>query len=77
MANQAKMSLHSRAALQASKDMQHVIDSFDDVPFMETSESERTQKRRELLANAAPDIQAAMERGLPAYLAEKLAKADQ
>ena len=76
MANQAKMSLHSRAALQASEDMKRVIDSFDDVPFMETDVSERTKRRRDFLASAAPDIQEAMMNGLPAYLAARLAKAD-
>ena len=69
-------SQHSRAVDQAALDMQKVIASFDADSFMSEKSSPRTQKRRELLATMAPDLQQMQADGMPAYLLERLARMD-
>ena len=71
-----KRSIHSQAVDSATDDMQKVIKSFDDEPFMGQSVSDRTKKRHELLANAAPDLQQMLSEGMPMSLVEKLARMD-
>ena len=67
---------HTKATKMAMDDMQKVIDSFaDDQPFMVEEVSERTKERRELIAKAAPDIQA-LQGTFPQSLVERLARLD-
>ena len=66
--------MHTAAARMATDDMTQIIKSFRDGPkFMGMSPSE--QRRQELMANAAPDIQA-LDGTLSKGLLERLARLD-
>lgn len=68
---------HTHAVTRARDDMQKVIDSFKDEPFMLDSASAKTEKRRDLFSQMSPDLQQLLQGGMPMYMVEKLARADQ
>ena len=68
---------HTEAVTRVQDDMRKVLDTFGEVDFMNQSVSPKTQKRRELLASAAPDLQQMLAEGMPTALVEKLARMDQ
>ena len=73
----AKHSRYTEATKLAQSDMQKVIDSFgEDTPFMSDAVSDRTQARRDKLANAPADIRGLLDKGFPQYFVERLAEGD-
>lgn len=71
-----KKSTYELAAREASKDLRAVMSSFGDINFMREQGSPKTEKRRELLANMAPDLQQMQADGVPMHVLERLARMD-
>ena len=68
---------HSQAVDRATNDMNKVIASFTDAPFMSDSVSPDTQRRQKLFESMAPDLKQMLASGMPQYMVERLARMDQ
>lgn len=73
----SKDSVHTQAVGRAVDDMHKVIGSMTDAPFMDKATSPDAARRQTLFESMAPDLKTLLDGGTPAYLVEKLARADQ
>lgn len=74
--NPSRVSEQTRAVLLATDDVNRAIRSFaDEVPFMEESRSRRSQRQKEIIANASPDLRALIGK-YPMDFIERLARAE-
>lgn len=72
-----KHSLHTQAVGRAMDDMRKAIDSMgNEQPFMVDPKSSEAKSREKTFASMAPDLKVLLDGGMPAYLVEKLARAD-
>lgn len=71
--NYAKMSGHSRAALDAADTLKRVIGSFNDAPFMQERTSDGTARSKERI-ESSPDALQALSQGLTRSYAERVAR---
>ena len=73
--NRAKMSAHSRAALDAADTLRRVIGGMNDTPFMQETTSDRTARAHRMVEDS-PDALAALEQGLTRSYAERIARVE-